>query len=768
MRRTIFCLSAVLSAHALFAGLGLRVSEQGTVDVTNAAGRVLVTFDGVDLAFASKHFYKDAQAETRGASVHVDYAAPSSLPEELRAVEACGDFVREGDDVVVTYTVSGVTSNMTFRPGLCMIGRRYPKGMAPGETFDKGGYWVRDANGGLPYEEKLGLVVSYTNDCGGLCYVYRPKEGPNLKWQDGGRAHVRFVSAGEGVWTSTFRLSPAHGRSCEAIAVAAANRPAQVSFKVPCVYGLFGRRKPLRCLARVTSARADAADFDLAWTVRDFDGVTHLKGSRRVNLAAGACCEIPLAFDPDEDRGLYFVEVSARESEGGREAFARTNLARLPPYRFKAGPEESPFGLAAYWPIPDEESVQKLMDRMGVMWVRRGDTRIQHPPRRCNHHSSANFSKLTNATERTDWILKQLELCREQGNEYWEFANELNMSTGGIALKSTGIGRGLLVPRYAEYVREIDRLRRERGYEDVKLLSLGLAGFDEVFMRKMKEEGIWSCLSGFCLHPGRGNFTPDYPYVKPERGPQGAVQTDDPSKAERLENSNFWNFYGSVRGCQARIAEYGQMPLWLTEVYTPTYPNSHWEDTLRASAENVVLTYALIKADGIAAGFYYQLFDGVWFDKLGVNHLNREYYFGLINRDLSPKPAFMGYVAIAEALDGVRFVGWLDLPNETSHALAFARPDGTAVVVAWDRTDGYVLTKRPPKGERFRSPECWERHWKSSVPMAFPATAHVTCANAIGQERPLTVHSGLVNVDLTGAPVILRGLDLTRLKIVTR
>lgn len=766
MKRVIICCSVVLAAQTLLAGLGLGVSDKGAVNVTNETGRVLVSFNGVDLAFAGKHFYKDAQPEIQGDSVRVDYAAPSSLPDELRAVKVCGDFVCEGGDVVVTYTVSGVTSNMMFRPGLCMIGRRYPKGTACGETFDKGGYWVRDVNGGLPYEEKLGSVVSYTNKWGGVRYVYRPKEGPNLKWQDGGRAHVLFVPAGEGVWTSTFRLSPVDTRSCAAIAVAAAHRPAQVSFEVPHVYGLFDGREPLRCLARIASARAEATDFDLAWSVRDFDGATPLKGARRVRLAPGASYELPLSFDPAETRGLYFVEVSAREVKSGEEAFSRTNLARLPPYQFEAGPEESPFGLAAYWPIPDEESVQKLMDRMGVRWIRNGDTRLQHPPRRCNHHASANFSKLTNATERTAWILKQLELCREQGNAYWEFGNEYNMSTGGIALKSVGIGQGLLAPTYAEYVREIDRLRRAHGFEDVKLLSLGLAGFDEVFMRKMKEEGIWPCLSGFCLHPGRGNFTPDYPYVKPERGPQGALQTDDPTKAERLENSNFWNFYGAVRGCQARIAEYGKMPLWLTEVYTPTFPNSHWEDTLRASAENVVLTYALIKADGIACGFYYQLFDGVWYDRLGVNHKNREYYFGLINRDLSPKPAFMGYVAIAEALDGARFVGWLDLPNETSHALAFERPDGTSVVVAWDRTDGYVLTQRPPKGESFRSPECWERHWTSRVPMAFPATAHVTYANAIGQEQALEVRSGRVNVELTGAPVILRGLDLARMKIV--
>ena len=757
----------VVLSGAAEAGLGLCARERGVVDVTNEAGRVMVSFDGVNLQFERKQFFRGGVTTGGDRFVRVAYAPPSRFPAAYGEVGVVGEFACSHGRVDVCLTASGIATNAPFQAGLSMVGRRCSKGTARGETFAKGGYWVRDADGGIPYEEKLGLVVAYTNGASGFRCVYRPGEGPNLDWQDQWQTHARFVNASNGVWKSSFSLLPLDSRSGESVALAEAARPAGVTFDVAAAYHLFEGDEPLRCVARVTSALSTRCAFDLTWTVRDFDGKTQVSGHRRETLEPGAACKVQLSFDPPERRGLYFAEVSATEVGSGREAFARTTLARLPPYRFADGPKESPFGLAAYWPIPDEESVQRLMDRMGVMWVRVGDTHLQHPPRRCNHHSSVNLLKMTNAAECAAWIVRQFELCRSRGNAHWEFGNEFNMSTAGIALRSHGIGRGLLAPAYAEFVREIDRIRLERGYDDVKLLSLGLAGLDGVFMEKMYEEGIWPCLAGFCLHPGRGNFTPDYPFVSPERETPEKFETDDPSDAERLGNSNFWNFYGAVRGARKRLAMYGDMPLWLTEVYTPTYPNSFWEDTLRASAENVVLTYALIKAEGVACGFYYQLFDGVWFDRIGVNSRNREYHFGLINRDLSPKPAFMGYVAVAEALDGARFVGWVKPDNKTTHALAFAKGDGSSVVVAWDRTDGYVLTQCPPQGRRFRSPECWENHWKSVKTVSFPAKGRVTCANAIGQERVLPTENGRVRVDLTGAPVLLRGLDLDRIATVS-
>lgn len=70
-----------------------------------------------------------------------------------------------------------------------------------------------------------------------------------------------------------------------------------------------------------------------------------------------------------------------------------------------------------------------------------------------------------------------------------------------------------------------------------------------------------TCLDGICVHPGRGNFTVDYPYLIPERAEGKTVKTDDPGATERLAHSSYWNYLGTVRGAQRQIRELGDKPL---------------------------------------------------------------------------------------------------------------------------------------------------------------------------------------------------------------
>ena len=112
---------------------------------------------------------------------------------------------------------------------------------------------------------------------------------------------------------------------------------------------------------------------------------------------------------------------------------------------------------------------------------------------------------------------------------------------------------------------------------------------------------------------------------------------------------------------------------------------------------------------------------------------------------------------------------FLDVTCETKddkvHAMAFRR-EGGDFLVAWDRTEGYVLTKAPPKGERFRSPEPWVSHWTAEKPFEIPVVGPAQLVNAIGQVR--TVKPGKassVTVALTGAPVIVRNVDLAKITI---
>lgn len=146
----------------------------------------------------------------------------------------------------------------------------------------------------------------------------------------------------------------------------------------------------------------------------------------------------------------------------------------------------------------------------------------------------------------------------------------------------------------------------------------------------------------------------------------------------------------------------------------PAFPNSFWEDSLRHCAENCLLSFAL------------------------------------------------AYTAAAEHLDQSRFVRWLRFPDGSKTlGLLFNTPRGPMAIL-WDRSDGYILTE---KVENFASPEPWTDTWKSRQSVTLPLNGSAaTVLNVIGQETVVPGTGGNVELTLTGAPVLVYGLDADRLK----
>lgn len=752
--------------------IGFAKDRDRSVEVRDGKA-MLVAFKAVRLAFSGKRYrFVNGGATATDGGYEVAYRAPDDFPKGLSMPTVKGRFTRFGDDAVdVRFTVGNVSSNDGLSAS-CMLSRQHGKSLARGNCLKGQGRWVRSANGGQPWEERLDNALEFVDADGcGIAYLSERLESGEPAWCGPWEHHTRLVKDEKGGgWTTGFRIVRIDGvRTPYAQVCAAAGMPAQVTLKTTKTYNWFESASgDIAFTGEILNVQASARRFEVSWWVRGFNGERFGEGRQTVEIPSFGTATVPARFNPLEPRGIYFVEMSARDCADGREAFDRMNIARLPPHKFKARPENSPFGIAAYFPIPDEDSVQKLMDRMGVMWVRHGDTRIQHPPRVAWRHGGNHAMDKYNrpGRERDQWIIGEFEACRTNRNEYWEFGNELNGAVPGIGLKCHGIGLAVKAPAYVEFLKDIHRIRKERGYEDIKIVSLGLAGYDSVFVRRIKELGGWGCLDGLSLHPGRGNFTPDYPYFRPEAFAADAAQTtDDPRSTEKLQHSSYWNFLGAVRSAIREVREYGDMPIWLTEIYTPGAPNTFWDDNWHDSADNVVLMYTLIKADGVKCGMFYQMFDGVWFDKLGVNPKNREYFFGMITRDLSFKPSMMAYCNIAEVLDEASFAGWMKSRNATTHAALFRTPRGPMAVI-WDRTEGMILNSWNKGVKPWPSPDPWVGSWKKRIAYDIPVKGKVTAINPIGQRFDVPVSGGKAHLQLTGSPLIVYGVDLGGLSIV--
>lgn len=410
-------------------------------------------------------------------------------------------------------------------------------------------------------------------------------------------------------------------------------------------------------------------------------------------------------------------------------------------------------GLSAYWAIPDSTELKRLLNRMGVRWVRNGIT-SSFENTEAMYHNNIDWTKEWSDAERDKLIRESFQTIVKNGNKIWEFGNELNMSSPEIGGTGEGIGKALLAEPYVKWLKAIRKIQTEKPeWQKIKIISFGIAGTDEVFLEKLVTLGGWELLDGIALHPGRGNFTPDYPVTVPWN------EFEKPSTGYQ-----YWNYYGSIRLAKKFIKEHGNdKDLYLTEIYALDYPNHSWNDTPRESAENVVLSYALAATEGIKNVLYYQLFNSVWNNQLGVRADNREYFFGLINRDLSFKPSLMAYCNISEVLDGARFKGWIkfDENNPFSKGIMFDTPKGPMSIL-WDRMEGDILPR--PNGEN--SPEPWVSSWNLQTELTLPCTGEsIIVLNAIGQQKSIPAKDNKATVTLSGAPIIVYGMDASQIKL---
>ena len=503
--------------------------------------------------------------------------------------------------------------------------------------------------------------------------------------------------------------------------------------------------------------------------VYDWDGKVVFEQARPAESLPGDTCRGRVVFESQEERGIYFAEPYVLDDATGRElVFARTHLVRLPPHEFKSTPEDSIFGMASYWDVVSHRDTEMLMDRFGVRWMRYGDARLQHSNRAINYRNGLNWRRCMWAeAERDNWVRAQFEYCAVHGAKLFEFGNEINLAVATIGEAMDGIGRCDFADQYISWVKTFDRVMKEQGYDkDFGLLGFGMAGFDHAFATRMREAGILPMLKGFCIHPPISQYVPDFPYQAggkygpPER-PLGPHPGDYPTPG--AEVNRYWNFLGTVRAAKAFIDKYAPgMPLWVTEMYSSTKPNFIWGPSMRDGADNVVLQYALLKSEGVKVGMYYMFSDSVPGDLGGIRSNDREYTFGLLNRDGSFKPAALGYCAIAEALDQAECRGWMKMADPQTHGLLFTTPRGPMAVL-WARWDGLFTSRNDPDGV-CRDKEPWQDRWPTKRAVALPANGKVTRIDAIGRAKPLSAADGKAEILLDGSPCIVYGLDVGRIE----
>ncbi|PRB06457.1 hypothetical protein [Microbacterium sp. MYb64] len=746
---------------ATFAAGALLVAAQSPIRANAAAGDVTLSADGVSIVaspggrvairdgsgvirmqgskFQTKDTATGIQVSTGGTpalvtladgtpAIRMDY----TMPTAAGTIAVYGLFSISTRHVRLEWHASG---SGAFIPDGFLFSRAILSATEP-DGYVALTEWKRDTGGGIPFEDAVG--VAHTSAWGalhGLLILDRSRQSwTNSTWV---HAPGALQSDGTVVSRADFFFSDKRPSAVASIGTA---QDLGIEVWTDRTFGLWDSAgQQLTVSAQVANgATADRA-VDLVWWARDFNGT--VLASQTVPVVVPASGTLDHSFTlTSPGSGFIVTEVAA--VSGGTEAFARTNLAAIPP-RDHPATADSMFGMANYpWlQVPSATAVLDLWQSIGVDRVRIAyDGGPGLPPsafdtRGMTHNIELQPSLTATAAEATAWASANTATAVAAGAEYFEVGNELNRPF------NTGTAAQAYVDKALRPVHD----RVVATGASLKLLNNGLAGMDEPWVQNFHAAGGWDLIDGIAFHPGRGNFTPDFV-------PQDPVDAG--------ANGTYWNFLGGLRRLKALVAQYGPKEIWMTEAYACTKPNAWWYDTYRHAAENVFLSLALAKAEGVRCVCWYQFHDSVLGNPQVANPADAEYHYGLMNRDTSAKPSLLAYANAARLLDRATFVRWLDFADDHNKGLLFDAPDG-GFAVLWNRADGYILNAdHDPAGSTFPAPELWLDPWPTKTTLVVPATGtSVTRIDCIGQETALASGAGTVALTLDGAPRIYRGLD---------
>ena len=719
MKKHILPLFVFFSAAVLFAA--------DAVEVSNKNNTLKFDRDGVMILDAQKNPMLKIQrlrfcwSPPEAVPVSAEAVSPETLKVNYDVVKDSTGKVKVTSLFSLTEDGVGIKYNVTAPEGVRTGGVMqvmFPQKGTGKMKIYKSGIWTRAKNNGVPYEVKDNYYKQFKGPESSLWFAVPG----NHMWSSDVAEHLPLKKKEDGTFEGEYAFFRTPGSFLDYEAAAAiGKRPLALRITADKVFHIWESGSPELTLDVTNASGRNLKSIPLAAFACDYDGKKVLNLNENLDLKAGERRSITLKL-PEEKRNIFFLEASV--SMDGKEFFTRTNAAILPPHEYR-NPEKSNIGIAAFFNQPDRASVLKLMKRIGVHYCRQGDNRETSKYGIVSFaHNNVSATVPYDPGKDQKRVEKMVARFQARRNPVWEFGNEWNFNQPMAEKK-----RRAAV--YADWAQALKKEIAKRNYK-VQLVSVGLAGGDIGFIRSLHEAGAWPLIDGVALHPGRGNMTPD-------------------------ATGNGWFYKGSIQRVKKQIAEFGEKPLHLTEVYSCTQPNNWWVDSYRQGAENVLLTFAVGVAENAASVLFYQMHNGVWHDENGINPKDREYDYGLLMRDNSPKPSLMGFAAAAEHLDGAEFVRDVAIPKTKIRGMEFTTPRGKMAVV-YDRTDGVWQSKNT---KDFAHKEAWKDHWKTHKEHRFKSSRkEIRVVDAIGREMRVPVENGTVSLTLSGAPLIVYGLDL--------
>ena len=729
----------MMIASAILAALSLALSTNGTSVVVSAVGRERVSVGTVGAAI------KRTKGDVWGlqftptnvvCSGEGRWTLSFRSKNAAEAKEAALSAVAEtrGDEIEFRFKLTPLNGGRILCDKLRSIGLR----VADGIDFVQPnwpGIWHRDAKGGVPYETCGCRIPGYEAD-DGILYLAYPQAA---SWTHDPNSARQFLWTPEPDGAASFAMRLhwfAGGDAAWIMSAVETNAVAALRIVTDRDFNLFTAPERPSCRIELVGSRAGRRTLAVEAEAWDFDGKKVATLSEPVALEKWERKAFALQLPEGVARGIWFVE--ARVKDGAEEVFCRTDVAVLPPHKFRHR-DTTMMGMAAYFNVPSREAVFRLMQRMGVKWLRPHNWEDPLDYAKwgfagvCNRGPNRKIPA-TNEVARREYVRDVLKKTVASGCSILEEGNELNFG-GSVSQKNE---RAVL---YAEWAKLFYEERAKLGLEKkLKLSTFGFAGGDEVYMSAFGRAKGFDSVDILSVHPGRLNQTADAP------GPAWA-----------------WYYRAALQLGNGNLAKFGNgrpKELILTETYARTPPNGRGSDSMRVAAETVFLSCAIAKAENVSILHWYQLHDGRHDRPRGINEKDSEFHYGLLLREGAVKPSFMAYCAISEILDGAEFVGERTWVSDARRAWYFRSPERGPFAVLVDRADGYF--PYPTKAEDFKGHrDPWLEHWKTRNRYRFETGAKtVSVVDVLGRESKVRAKDGSVELTLSGSPIAVYGLEM--------
>ena len=732
-------------------GVEVTLSADDVTLVGQTDGSLLIRDrDGVDRIKVTHFFFDDSvlgSHRTYGGTpvlvtltggqqaIQLDYTMDSTSG----SVTVRGIFTVELRKAHLRWEVRGSNSLL---PSAFKVGRT---ALSATEEYEPLVGWNRDSGEGIPYETNDGVIYAetYSDYRAFFRLPASTADTTDATW-----LHAPGTTQSDGSAVTEFDVVLGVMRPHSA-GVVATGKALGVDVWTDQAFNLWktvGQTMTLH--AQVINGSTASKNVTVTWTAWTYNGVRVGNETRTATIAARTVWNGDFQLTAPK-QGIFFTEVAATTT--GSAAFARTNLAVLPSYTYS---DPDPMvGLANYpWLLkPSKQAVIDLLQLLGMRWIR-----IAHyalgtdipaapgiPPNELDglgirHNVQRGGVPIGGTTaQKEKWASDMVTISIAAGAQYYEAGNELNDPLAPVQ-KAVEYVRDGLVPLREAMV---------SAGAQFKVMNCGLAGLDYVWLDQFHTEGGWDLIDALAYHPGRAYYTADYA----------------PPASTWAGSSRYWNFLGSLQEARNLMATYGgNKELWLTEAYASTRPNTLWTDTYRHAAENVLLQLALAKAYDVRGVTWYTLNDSTIHHPQEANPADREFHYGLLNRDLSAKPSMLAFATIVRALDRSSWVRSLIFSDPDVKGLQFDSPGGRFAIL-WTRKDGYLLnTDEDPGDLYYATPEPWVDDWPTKTTATLAATGMtVREIDCIGQEIVRTVAGGKVTAILDGAPRIYYGLTDT-------